>query len=85
MVFGSNLYTLMRSTNAETVALQRYWKDFYNNCVLGDIRINRKYTLDEFINAKDLLGFLASRSMSRYEDFTTLMATTKPAHKHCLT
>lgn len=64
MVFGSNLYTLMRSTNAETVALQRYWKDFYNNCVLGDIRINRKYTLDEFINAKDLLGFLASRSMS---------------------
>ncbi|MCR9819773.1 conjugal transfer protein TraG N-terminal domain-containing protein [Vibrio parahaemolyticus] len=64
MVFGSSLYTLMRSTNAETVALQRYWKDFYNNCVLGDIRINRKYTLDQFISAPDLLGFLGRHSMS---------------------
>lgn len=64
MVFGSNLYTLMRSTNADTVSLQRYWKDFYNNCVLGDIRINRKYTLDQFINAPDLLGFLGRYSMS---------------------
>lgn len=64
MVFGSNLYTLMRSTNAETVALQQYWRDFYNNCVVGDIRINRKYTHDALINAPDILGFLASHSMS---------------------
>lgn len=64
MVFGSNLYTLMRSTNSETVALQKYWKDFYHNCVLGDIRINRKYTQDAFNNAPDILGFLARYNMS---------------------
>ncbi len=64
MVFGANLYTLMRSSNSETVALQKYWKDFYNNCVLGDIRINRKYTQDAFNNAPDILGFLAKYSMS---------------------
>ncbi len=64
MVFGTNLYTLMRSTNAETVQLQKYWKDFYNNCVLGDIRINRKYTHDAFNNAPDILGFLTKYSMS---------------------
>ncbi|MGR5558862.1 conjugal transfer protein TraG N-terminal domain-containing protein [Vibrio fortis] len=64
MVFGSNLYTLLRSANAETVDLQRYWKDFYHNCIVGDIRINKKYSMQNILQAPDLLGFLATKSMS---------------------
>ncbi|HHY0497225.1 conjugal transfer protein TraG N-terminal domain-containing protein [Vibrio parahaemolyticus] len=64
MTFGSSLYTLLRSTNAETVQLQQYWKDFYHNCILGDIRINRKYSMQDIMQEPDLLGFLASQPMS---------------------
>ncbi len=64
MVFGSELYTLLRSTNADTIELQSYWRDFFHNCVMGDIRINRKYTMEAFTLAPDLIGFLEGHSMS---------------------
>ncbi|MEZ8822455.1 conjugal transfer protein TraG N-terminal domain-containing protein [Vibrio sp. 10N.222.54.A1] len=64
MVFGSELYTLVRSTNAETLSLQQYWKDFYHNCIVGDIRINKKYTMQDILQADDLLAFLQGQSMS---------------------
>ena len=64
MTFGSSLYTLLRSTNAETVQLEQYWKDFYQNCILGDIHINHKYRMQDIVQAPDLLAFLAGQSMS---------------------
>ncbi len=64
MIFGSNLYTLVRSTNTQTVALQRYWRHFYQSCILGDININRKYTMSQLMNAPDVLAFLGRHSMS---------------------
>ncbi|MFA0072122.1 conjugal transfer protein TraG N-terminal domain-containing protein [Vibrio cyclitrophicus] len=64
MTFGSSLYTLLRSTNAETVQLQKYWKDFFHSCILGDIHINRKYSMQDIVQAPNLLDFLAGQSMS---------------------
>lgn len=64
MTFGSNLYTLMRRTNADTIALQSYWRDFFNNCIMGDIRINNKYSMEDVVRAPNLMTFLASKSMS---------------------
>ncbi|MEZ8082803.1 conjugal transfer protein TraG N-terminal domain-containing protein [Enterovibrio norvegicus] len=65
MTFGSNLYTLTRSANAETVELQRYWRDFYHNCIVGDIRIAKKYTEKDVMQSTDILAFLSSHQMSQ--------------------
>ncbi|WJT10918.1 conjugal transfer protein TraG N-terminal domain-containing protein [Vibrio harveyi] len=46
MLFGSELYQLSRQSDLKDTALRKQWNDFFKNCIIGDIEINKKYTWD---------------------------------------
>ena len=64
MMFGSRLYQLSRQSNIREVELKGYWSDYFHNCLVGDILINKKYTWDELYAANDIWDFLDTKSMS---------------------
>ncbi len=64
MLYGSRLYLLSRQSNLRDVRLKRRWHDFFRNCIVGDIQINRKYTWDDLFGSPDILAFLDSKAMS---------------------
>lgn len=64
MMFGSELYQLSRQSDLKDIELRRLWSDFFQNCVVGDIQINKKYTWNALMNANDVFTFLDGQSMS---------------------
>ncbi|MEZ8638258.1 conjugal transfer mating-pair stabilization protein TraG [Vibrio cyclitrophicus] len=58
MLFGSELYQLSRQSRINELALQKLWRDYFHNCMIGDVRINGKYTWDELFTAPDIFAFL---------------------------
>ncbi|MEZ8226641.1 conjugal transfer protein TraG N-terminal domain-containing protein [Vibrio splendidus] len=64
MMFGSELYQLSRQSDLKDVALRRLWNDFFQNCIIGDIQINKKYTWNALMNAPDTFAFLDTKNMS---------------------
>ncbi len=64
MMFGSEMYQLSRQSNLRNVEFRDQWNNFFRNCIIGDIEINRKYTWDELSQSPDILGFLDSKKMS---------------------
>ncbi|MDC5842219.1 conjugal transfer protein TraG N-terminal domain-containing protein [Vibrio europaeus] len=64
MMFGSELYQLSRQADLKDVAVRRTWNDFFKNCIIGDIEINRKYTWDALLQSPDIFAFLDGYSMS---------------------
>lgn len=64
MMFGSELYQLSRQADLRDIEVRRTWNDFFKNCLIGDIEINRKYTWKALLNAPDIWGFLDGQSMS---------------------
>ncbi|CAK2197527.1 conjugal transfer mating pair stabilization protein TraG [Vibrio crassostreae] len=58
MLFGSELYQLSRQSRINELALQKLWRDYFHNCMIGDVRINGKYTWDELFAAPDIFAFL---------------------------
>lgn len=64
MMFGSELYQLSRQADLKDIELRRTWNDFFRNCIIGDIQINRKYTWNALFRAPDVFTFLDKQSMS---------------------
>ncbi|WP_425628597.1 conjugal transfer protein TraG N-terminal domain-containing protein [Vibrio neptunius] len=64
MMFGSQLYQLSRHTNLKDIEARQAWNDFFKNCLIGDIEINRKYTWNALLDAPDIFAFLDGQSMS---------------------
>ncbi|HAS6352037.1 conjugal transfer mating pair stabilization protein TraG [Vibrio vulnificus] len=58
MLFGSELYQLSRQSKVNELELQKLWRDYFNNCMIGDVRINHKYTWDDLFKAPDIFVFL---------------------------
>ncbi|TKF92374.1 conjugal transfer protein TraG N-terminal domain-containing protein, partial [Vibrio sp. F13] len=58
MLFGSELYQLSRQSRINELALQKLWRDYFHNCMIGDVRINGKYTWDELFAEPDIFAFL---------------------------
>ncbi|WP_139686137.1 conjugal transfer mating-pair stabilization protein TraG [Vibrio tasmaniensis] len=58
MLFGSELYQLSRQSKINELSLQKLWRDYFHNCMIGDVRINGKYTWDALFNAPDIFVFL---------------------------
>ncbi|MEZ8410370.1 conjugal transfer mating-pair stabilization protein TraG [Vibrio splendidus] len=58
MLFGSELYQLSRQSRINELALQKLWRDYFHNCMIGDVRINGKYAWDELFTAPDIFAFL---------------------------
>ncbi|EPJ0597117.1 conjugal transfer mating-pair stabilization protein TraG [Enterobacter roggenkampii] len=76
MLFAANLVarsTDFMSKNPEIAAL---FPDYVQNCVMGDIFLNGKYTLDELMNSTDPYTIIFSkpsplRQVPNYKKFTT--------------
>ncbi|CAH7239534.1 IncF plasmid conjugative transfer protein TraG [Vibrio chagasii] len=64
MMFGSELYQLSRQADLKDVELRRLWDDFFKNCIIGDIQINKKYSWQSLLNAPDIFTFLDGQNMS---------------------
>ncbi|MEF2482205.1 conjugal transfer protein TraG N-terminal domain-containing protein [Vibrio mimicus] len=64
MLFGSELFMLSRQADLRDVNTRRLWDDFFRNCLIGDIEINKKYTWNELLQASDIFAFLDPQSMS---------------------
>lgn len=64
MMFGSQLYKLSRQADLRDAELRRIWNDFFKNCIVGDIQINRKYTWKALLDSPDIFAFLDGQSMS---------------------
>ncbi|MCK6263817.1 conjugal transfer protein TraG N-terminal domain-containing protein [Vibrio sp. ZSDE26] len=64
MMFGSELYQLSRQADLRDIEVRRTWNDFFKNCIIGDVEINRKYTWQALLSAPDIFGFLDGQSMS---------------------
>ncbi|WP_047517693.1 conjugal transfer mating-pair stabilization protein TraG [Vibrio harveyi] len=58
MLFGSELYQLSRQSSVREIGLKKLWSDYFHNCMIGDVRINGKYTWDELFAAPDIFTFL---------------------------
>ncbi len=58
MLFGSELYQLSRQSSVREVGLKKLWSDYFNNCMVHDVRINHKYSWDELFAAPDIFVFL---------------------------
>ncbi|CAH1538235.1 IncF plasmid conjugative transfer protein TraG [Vibrio jasicida] len=80
MLFGSELYQLSRQSDLKDTALRKQWNDFFKNCIIGDIEINKKYTWDGLMQSSDVFAFLDRYPMSplrgimedgTYQDFYT--------------
>ncbi|TFH89344.1 conjugal transfer mating-pair stabilization protein TraG [Vibrio ouci] len=64
MMFGSELFQLSRQVDLRDIEQRRIWNDFFRNCIIGDIQINRKYTWNALFQAPDIFDFLGEHSMS---------------------
>ncbi|EMP4462115.1 conjugal transfer mating pair stabilization protein TraG [Vibrio vulnificus] len=58
MLFGSELYQLSRQSSVREIGLKKLWSDYFQNCMIGDVRINHKYTWDELFAAPNIFTFL---------------------------
>lgn len=64
MLFGSELYRLSRQSNVHETKLKKNWNDYFQNCIIGDIHINHKYSWKELFSAPDMFAFLAGKPQS---------------------
>lgn len=64
MLFGSELFMLSRQAELRDTETRRLWDDFFRNCIIGDIEINKKYTWNALQQSPDIFAFLDAQSMS---------------------
>ncbi|MCG9727494.1 conjugal transfer protein TraG N-terminal domain-containing protein [Vibrio brasiliensis] len=64
MLFGSEMFQLSRKASLRDIRQRHVWDDFFRNCIVGDIEINKKYSWNQLFNAPDIFDFLSQQSMS---------------------
>lgn len=60
MLFGSQIVAETSDFNTQNPDLARMLPDYVENCVIGDILLNGKYTVNELLNSSDPLGLITS-------------------------
>lgn len=76
MLFGANLVSRSTDFMSKNPEIATLFPDYVQNCVMGDIFLNRKYTLDELMNSTDPYTIIFSkpsplRQVPNYKNFTT--------------
>lgn len=65
MLFGAKLfYTVTQGSQIQSSELRENMMDFTRQCIIPDITINKKYTVQQLVDTPDILSFLSSESMS---------------------
>ncbi|KAA5922285.1 conjugal transfer mating pair stabilization protein TraG [Pantoea sp. Bo_2] len=76
MLFGANLVACSTDFLSKNPEITTLFADYVQNCVMGDIFLNGKYTLDELMNSTDPYTIIFSkpsplRQVQNYKKFTT--------------
>lgn len=76
MLFGANLVARSTDFMSKSPEIATLFPDYVQNCVMGDIFLNGKYTLDELMNSTDPYTIIFSkpsplRQVPNYKKFTT--------------
>lgn len=76
MLFGANLVSRSTDFLSKHPEITTLFADYVQNCVMGDIFLNGKYTLDELMNSTDPYTIIFSkpsplRQVQNYKKFTT--------------
>lgn len=76
MLFGANLVARSTDFMSKNPEIATLFPDYVQNCVMGDIFLNGKYTLDELMNSTDPYTIIFSkpsslRQVPNYKRFTT--------------
>lgn len=60
MLFGSQIVAETSDIRTQNPELAQMLPDYVENCVIGDILLNHKYTVNELLNTTDPLGLITS-------------------------
>lgn len=60
MLFGSGIVAESSDMQTQNPELAQMLPDYVENCVIGDILLNHKYTVNELLNTTDPLGLITS-------------------------
>ena len=60
MLFGSNLFRLSLASNLDDADAMNEMNDYVRSCVIGDILINHKYSINDLLNSADIWGLMSS-------------------------
>ncbi|NUL39701.1 conjugal transfer mating-pair stabilization protein TraG [Kosakonia sacchari] len=60
MLFGSGIVAESSDMQTQNPELAQMLPDYVENCVIGDILLNHKYTVNELLNSTDPLGLITS-------------------------
>jgi conjugal transfer mating pair stabilization protein TraG len=61
MLFGSKLFRLATTQKIEDPEVQSAFSEYFRNCVIGDIRINHKYSITDLANTRDIWALISEK------------------------
>jgi len=75
MLFGSQIVAETSDFTTQNPELAQMLPDYVENCVIGDILLNHKYTVNELLNSTDPLGLITSQPSPLRGVFKTTSST----------
>lgn len=60
MMFGSNLFRLSLASNLDDADVMNEMNDYVRSCVIGDILINHKYSMNDLLKSPDIWALMSS-------------------------
>ncbi|HDR2789685.1 TPA: conjugal transfer mating pair stabilization protein TraG [Enterobacter asburiae] len=75
MLFGSQIVAETSDFTTQNPELAQMLPDYVENCVIGDILLNHKYTVNQLLNSTDPLGLITSNPSPLRGIFKTTDAT----------
>jgi len=75
MLFGSRIVAESSDIRTQNPELAQMLPDYVENCVVGDILLNHKYTVNELMNTTDPLGLITSNPSPLRGIFKTTSST----------
>lgn len=75
MLFGSQIVADTSDFTTQNPELAQMLPDYVENCVIGDILLNHKYTVNQLLNSTDPLGLITSQPSPLRGIFKTTSST----------
>jgi len=75
MLFGSQIVADTSDFTTQNPELAQMLPDYVENCVIGDILLNHKYTVNQLLNSTDPLGLITSQPSPLRGIFRTTSST----------
>ena len=75
MLFGSQIVADTTDFTTQNPELAQMLPDYVENCVIGDILLNHKYTVNQLLNSTDPLGLITSQPSPLRGIFKTTSST----------